>query len=86
MTPPYEKRMIDKKPPKGGFFMFSESKLKVFRPFSLEMQDMDDAIDILYENRKKFLCFLLKAVAFLLEMGYNTGKLVNVSIARSFPS
>ena len=77
---------IYKKPPKGGFFVSSEEKLKYFRRFLPKMQDMDDTIDILYENRKKFLYFLLKAVAFPLEMGYNTGNLVNVSIARSFPS
>ena len=78
--------MIYKKPPKGGFFMSSAEKLKDFGRFLPKMQDMDDAIDILYENRKKILCFSLKTVAFQREIGYNTGKLVNVSIARSFPS
>ena len=66
--------------------MSSEEKLKDSGSFLLKMQDMDDAFDILYENRKKILCFSLKAVAFPLEIGYNTEKLVNVSIARSFPS
>ena len=74
-----------KKPPKGGFFVSSEGKLKDFRGFLTKMQDMNDAFDILYENRKKILYFSLKTVAFQWEIGYNTGKCVNVSIARSFP-
>ena len=66
--------------------MFSESKLKVLGQFCAEMQDINDAFDILYEKRKNFLYFSLKTVAFQIEIGYNTGKLVNVSRARSFPS
>ena len=65
--------------------MSSEGKLKDFGRFLTKMQDMNDAFDILYENRKKILYFSLKTVAFQWEIGYNTGKCVNVSIARSFP-